>query len=75
MRENYEDSLPGMSEREMFESMHKYDLLETIISMGEKVTQIEKSMDLAARVMQEQYGKSVEVVLAEKEKEYGEKQV
>lgn len=69
MTERYEHpTLPGFSQREYFESLTPDQLLNYILDQGERVTAIEKDMDLAAEVLEGGYGLSVEDMLSRKEK-------
>lgn len=58
-----EKPLPGMSRREVYESMTPEALARHIVGLGEQVSQLESEMDLAADVLEGGYGKTVEEVL------------
>lgn len=65
MSEKYEHpTLPGFSQREYFESLSPDQLLNYILELGEKVTKIEKEMNLAAEVLEGGYGLTVEQMLS-----------
>lgn len=59
--------LPTMSDREYLESMKPDDIVDLILKDGERVTQIEKRMDLASEVLEGAYGLTVEEVLNKRE--------
>lgn len=62
-----QESLPGLSEVELLESMGAEKVVDYIIGLGEKVTEIEKRMNLASEVLEGAYGITVEQVMRKKD--------
>ena len=58
-----QESLPGLSEVELLESMGPDGIVDHILKLGEKATEIEKRMNLAAEVLEGAYGVTVEEIL------------
>jgi hypothetical protein len=59
-----------ITEREVFELMNKQQLVDYILSQGERVSAVERSMNLAGEVL-EGYGTSVEEELKKRERKNG----
>lgn len=62
---------PLLTEREVLEGMSSDQIVDLILQNGERVTAIERSMSLAAEVLEGAYGRTVEQVLKEREKQNG----
>lgn len=60
-----QDNLPNMYERELLESMTPRQIIEHIIKLGNKVSEIERDMNLASEVLEDAYGLTVDSVLSE----------
>lgn len=58
-----QESLTGLSEAELLESMGAEKVIDYIIGLGEKITEIEKRMNLASEVLEGAYGITVEQVI------------
>lgn len=70
MSERQEDmALPGLEKAEILEGLGPDALVDYILGLGEKVTQIERDMNLASDVLSGAYGLSVEQILQEREME------
>lgn len=68
MTEKYEQkALPGMEERELLKSMSVDEIVDYILHMGEKATEIEKRMNLASEVLEGAYGVTVDQVLTKRD--------
>lgn len=61
---NNHESLPGLSKREIFEGMSRDAIVEHILNLGQKVTEIERDMNLASEVLEGIYGVTVEDVIS-----------
>lgn len=59
--------LPGLSEREVLESMNPEQIVDLILKDGERVTEIEKRMNQASEVLEGAYGLTVDEVLNQRE--------
>ncbi len=69
------DHLPGLSEREVLESLGPEALVEHIMTLGEKVSTLENKMNEAAEILEGVYGLTVNDVLSQRESQVaGEKQ-
>jgi len=64
--------LEGLSKREVLENMLPDQLVNLILANGKKVSEIEKQMDLASNVLEGAYGKTVEQILDERNKNSNE---
>lgn len=69
MTGEYQPHIEGLSEREILEGMSPDSIVNTILTQGEKVSDIERSMNLASDVLQGAYGLTVEEVLRKREKD------
>lgn len=69
MTGEYQPHIEGLSEREILEGMSPDSIVNTILTQGEKVSDIERSMNLASDVLQGAYGLTVEEVLQKREKD------
>ena len=58
-----QESLTGLSEAELLESMGAEKVIDYIIVLGEKITEIEKRMNLASEILEGAYGITVEQVI------------
>lgn len=67
-------TLPGLSSREIYEGMTPNAIVDQILHLGQKVSQFEREMNMAADVLEGVYGVTVLDVLElrEKEKQNGE---
>lgn len=63
------ETLPGMSDRELLESMTPDQIVDEILRKGEQVSQIERFMNVASDVLEGAYGLTVPQVLTEREKD------
>lgn len=61
-----------ITEREVYEGMSPGQLANLILAHGELVSNYERSMNLAAEVLEGAYGLTVEQVLQMREKENGQ---
>ena len=62
---------PLITERDIYEGMSPNQLANLILAHGELVSSYERSMNLAAEVLEGAYGLTVEQVLQQREKENG----
>lgn len=62
-----QETLPGLSERELLESMGPESLVDHIVELGRRATEIENKMNEAADVLEGAYGVSVEDVMKMRE--------
>lgn len=58
-----QEALPGLSERELLESIGAEAVVDHILKLGGTVAEIEKRMNLAAEVLEGAYGVTVEEIL------------
>ena len=62
-----QESLPGLSEVELLESMGPDGIIDHILKLGEKATEIEKRMNLASEVLEGAYGVTVDTILRKRD--------
>jgi hypothetical protein len=62
------ETLPGMSERELLESMTPDQLVDHILAQGERVTEIERHMNMASDVLENHHGVDLLQTLQERDK-------
>lgn len=73
MSERYlQPTLPGMSKTELLEAMDKDALVDHILMLGARATEIETDMNIAAEVLEGAFGVTVADVLLEREQTDGE---
>lgn len=60
-------TLEGMDTRSLLESMEPDAIVNYILAQGERISLIEREMNLASEVLEGAYGLTVEQVLAERE--------
>lgn len=74
MSDNFEvtGEVPEVSMRTIYEGMGIQELTDHILGLGEQATHIEQQMDLAADVLENGYGVTVEQVLSDRERPQGE---
>ena len=65
------ETLPTLSERELLEDMSEDQIVNLILQNGERVTEIERFMNLASEVLEGAYGVSVEEVLDKRKNQNG----
>ena len=65
------ETLPTLSERELLEDMPEDQIVNLILQNGERVTEIERFMNLASEVLEGVYGVSVEDVLNKRKNQNG----
>ncbi len=61
------ETLPGMSDRELLEGMSPDQIVDSILREGQKVSDIERYMNLASDVLEGAYGLTVDQILQERE--------
>lgn len=61
------ETLPGLSDRELYEGMTPDQIVEDILRNGEKVGEIERRMSMASDVLEGAYGLTVDDVLRTRE--------
>jgi hypothetical protein len=62
------ETLPGFSDRELLEGMTADQIVDEILRQGEKVSEVERYMNLASDVLEGAYGLTVDQVLQERDK-------
>ena len=62
-----QESLPGLSKQELLESMQPDEIVDYMLELGSKASEIENEMNLASEVLEGAYGLTVEHVLTRRE--------
>lgn len=62
-----QESLPGLSKQELLESMQPDQIVDYILELGSRASEIEQEMNLASEVLEGAYGLTVEQVLTERD--------
>lgn len=69
------ETLPGMSDQELFEGMTPDQIVDDILRNGEKVGEIERRMNLASEVLEGAYGMTVDDILRNRDEQNAETKV